>query len=419
MNLISFYCFAIFFAFAFSMFKKNTDVFAPGRLFLLVWSLVIGLATLKLSRLQREWSSFGWVVILVPVLSFTIGMFVVYVLNSRHKLFDVKETRNILRKISINSSYLFSAILILFTLYIISFFASFLIMGYLPIFSKFAAVARMNWGVFGLGLFVQSFPVIIFLSILFLFVVKGEKFKKLFIILILITTFFSYLSLLQRYYIIFAIMMSMVFTYYYSDKLQFRNVLLILLVMVAIIYGLSSVRMSTYAINLLYYVSEMKYSSRYAMVTEPYMYLVMNLENFAHAAEKVHTFYYGYFSFDFVFAITGLKHVISEYLHIMELPFLLSNNYNTYTMFFVYFRDFGIYGPGLISFMIGFFITTLYYKMKIQPSIHSVTLYSVFSFVLMFSFFIPIITWLHFVFNLILLFSITKLIESKTIKNKT
>jgi oligosaccharide repeat unit polymerase len=165
------------------------------------------------------------------------------------------------------------------------------------------------------------------------------------------------------------------------------------------------------AANLLYYLADMKYSVRYAWLTEPYMYIVMNVENFAHAVEKIQKFAYGLYSFDFVFALTGLKHTLYEYLHMPKYPYLLTNNYNTYTMFFIYYWDYGVVGLGMIPFVLGTVFSNSYYAMRRKPTINNITMYAIYAFVILFSFFIPIISFLHFAFNYFIIYTVTKILS--------
>ena len=161
----------------------------------------------------------------------------------------------------------------------------------------------------------------------------------------------------------------------------------------------------------------MKFSVKYAIFTEPYMYFAMNLENFTHAVSNLHNFSYGLYTFDFIFAVSGLKHWLAQYLSINDFPYLISSNYNTYTMFFTYYRDFGPIGIVIIPFGIGAGVSNLYYRMRAKPNIQNVSLYGIFAMVLIFSFFIPVLSWLNFVFNLMLIYVITRFIitEERTV----
>lgn len=397
-----------------TLFRKNTDVFSPARLFILIWSLAIGLTELKQSRFQLEWSLFNWLILLSSLFSMLLGFFIPYVLNFGKPLYDIKEIRKLLINYNYNSNSLFNYTIWLFFAYIISYIVSALVIGYIPLFTKFPGVTRNDWGIFGFGLLVQAFPSIIYFIVVYYLITKGNTIKKIVLALVFIVVFITYGFLLQRYYIAFAIILSMATLYYLTNALRFRNVLFIVLIGLAIMFGMTFIRLAGTIANYLYYLSEMKFSVKYAYLTEPYMYIVMNIENFVHAASKTEQFTYGLMSFDFIFALSGLKHTLAEYFSLPKFPYLITVNYNTYTMFFVYYWDYGLIGITFFPLIIGIIFSSMYYKMRREPSLYTVAIYSIFVFVIIFSFFVPVLTFLHFAFNSSVIYFVTKTLSIRT-----
>jgi oligosaccharide repeat unit polymerase len=158
----------------------------------------------------------------------------------------------------------------------------------------------------------------------------------------------------------------------------------------------------------------MKYSPQYAVFTEPYMYVVMNLENYAHSITKIENFTYGYYTFDFVTAITGLKHWIGEYFYMNDTPFLLTRNYNTYSALWTFYRDFGIIGVFAIPLAGGISLSSLYYSFRENPTLKKYALYGMFLFALIFSFFNSALGFLWYVYNLVVLLIVFKYINVVT-----
>lgn len=409
-EIISILCFILFGVLALSLFKKGSDIFSPGRIFLLIWTLAIGLASLKLSRYQFNWSTYSWLMFAISIGSMLLGIFVVYVINIGKVTKNVSLLRDIKKINDVGSKIFFRYIIMLFLAYLVSFIISTVIIGYLPLFTRFPGVTRNDWGIFGFGLFVQSFPAIIFLSILYFIFTKGKMNRKILLGLVIVITFVTYSFLLQRYYIVFALLLCTIAVYYSTSLLKARNVIIISTILITIFFGMSFIRLTGTIINYLYYLSDMRFSVKYAIFTEPYMYIVMNLENFASAVDQIDKYTYGLFTFDFLFALAGLKHTLFEYLSLNEFPYIITNNYNTYTMFFIYYWDFGIIGLAIIPLILGIIFGHTYYKMKRNPNLNTISMYSIFSFVLIFSFFIPIISFLHFVFNLFVIYFTTWLI---------
>ncbi len=413
MSPLSITCFLFFLILFLTLFRKGTDIFSPARLFMLIWTLAIGVTDLKLSWFQTSWTTYSWIMLCIAMLSMLVGMFVVYVINADKTIKDLSIVRNETRRLKIDSNKLFRYAFWLFTTYLVSFLVSYLAIGFLPILTINPAVTKNEWGIFGFGLLVQSFPTVFYFIVLYLIVEKKHWKRKAVLSVFLLVAFLSYTSLLQRYYVILAIMLVVVTSYYFTNFFRFRNVLLIMGILFLVFWGFSQIRLSAVAVNILYYLSDMKYSVKYAAFTEPYMYMAMNLENFAHAVTKLDKFTYGIFSFDFVFALSGFKHLLREYLVATEYPYLITNNYNTYTMFFVIYRDFGILGLGIVPFGFGMMFSNAYYRLRKLPNIHTISVYSICTFVIVLSFFVPIFTYLNFVFNLFLIYFLTKSLLSE------
>lgn len=397
-----------------SFLLKRTDVFSPARVFIVIWSLAIGLADLKLSRFQFHWSMYSWIVLVLSLLSFLMGVFVVYSLRGNENILKTEDIRKIFAATNINTDYLFMVVLVLFISYIVSYVINALVMGYVPVFTLLPSESRVGWGIFGFGLIIHMSPPILVFSSMYLVYQKVGYTKKIIVVLVIITTLVSFIFLLQRFDIVVGLFLIIIFLYYATKRLRFRNVIIFFLLFVALIYGVSSFRASKTVANIIYYVSDMKYGEKYAYFTEPYMYLSMNVENYANAVNKLDQFSYGYYTFDFLLALTGLKHLIGDYASFKDFPHVITRNFNTYTMFFAYYRDFGVIGIGIIPFALGLIISSVYYNLRKTPNIMNVSIYGMLLFAILFSFFIPMLSWLHFVFNLTVIYVVSKMIIRKS-----
>ncbi len=393
-----------------TFFSKNSDLFSPARLFSLIWLVVLFLSQLKLSFYQFEWNEFSWFVVGLSLISFLLGNYVVYSLNFFSTAYSLRLSRKKINRLdAIDESKLYYWTLVLFLTYIISYIVIWMIVGYIPAFTAHPNFTRVGWGIFGFGLFIHLTPLILYLVIVYWLKFKNAL-RKLILLLIALLTFGSFFLLYQRFSLVIGMILSLVFIYYGTTKFNFKNFLLFAIPLLLIIFGLSTLRESELFIYYLHYISNMKTSLKYAAITEPYMYLVMSVENFAFAVEKLEAHTYGLYTFDFITALSGLKHTLKEHFFISDFPHLLSPFYNTYTSFFIFYRDFGILGSFIFPFSMGFFISHLYYKMKFNPDLHTVSVYGMFVIIIIFSFFIPLITWLYFVFDFCVIYIITRLI---------
>lgn len=406
----------IFFLCLLTFLSKNIDVLSPSRLFILIWSFAVGITNFKFSYLQREWYTYGWIMLFLTLLSFLAGLFIVYVINVDKDKKSIQEMRESIKNQIINKELLYKIIVVFFLLYLISFVLSFMMMGFVPAFSPRPEI-RSHWsGVFGIGLITHSLPPILFFSSIFFFYEK-KFYKRVIVFFIALSTFFLNLLILHRFDIVYWLIVLFAFLFYGTNKLKFKNLVLWLTFLVTILYGISTFRASKFITNALYYSSAMKFHVKYAIITEPYMYFAMNVENFVKGVEKYSDFTFGYFTFNPLLSLIQLKHPLNEYFAIDEFPHLLTYSYNTYTMFFEWYRDFGIFGLSFLPFIWGIIIATAYYNLRRKPSLSAITVYGGFLFVILFSFFVNMLGWLHFVFNLAALYIISRFI-TKTRINK-
>lgn len=410
MDLIHIILASLFIFLVLTYFSQSSDKFSPARLLSIIWVIVLFLAQLKLSYYQFEWGLYSWFVILISIISFLMGCYVVYSMNFRKSVLTINQMRILLNRVdALNENKFFFWTNILFLAYIISYLVIWAIVGYIPAFTAHPNFTRVGWGIFGFGLFIHLTPIILYFVVVFWIKFKTLS-KRIILFLIGLITFGSFFLLYQRFSLVIGIILSLVYIYYGTTKFNFKNFLLFAIPLALIIFGLSTLRESELFIYYLHYISNMKTSLKYAAITEPYMYLVMSAENFAFAVEKLENHTYGLYTFDFITALSGLKHSLKEYLYISDFPHLLSPFYNTYTTFFIFYRDFGLLGSFVFPFLIGFVSSHLYYRMRINPNFHTISVYGMLVIIIVFSFFIPLITWLYFVFDFTVVYIVTKLI---------
>lgn len=393
-----------------TFFRRNSDLFSPARLLSILWLIVLFFAQLKLSYFQFEWGSFSWFIIIISLISFLLGCYIVYSLNFQKRIMSLEQTRILLMRVeALNENKFFFWTNVLFIVYIISYLIIWMIVGYIPAFTAQPNFTRVGWGIFGFGLFIHLTPLILYFVVVY-WIKFNNLSRRIILLFIGFITFGSFFLLYQRFSLVIGIILSLVYIYYGSTKFNFKNFLLFIIPLALIVFGLSTLRESELFIYYLHYISNMKTSLKYAAFTEPYMYLVMSVENFAYAVEKLESHTYGLYTFDFLTALSGLKHTLKEYLSISDFPHLLSPFYNTYTTFFIFYRDFGLIGSFTFPFLIGFVTSHLYYRMKFNPNFHTISVYGMLVIIIIFSFFIPLITWLYFVFDFVVVYMVTKFI---------
>ncbi len=382
--------------------KKGSDIFSPGRVFGFVWAVAIGLTNLKLSRFQQAWDWYMWLTTLIPVASFLVATYIFQLIYMDEPCRSIPEMRRMLIGEPLNSGRLFWTTTHLFTLYLLAYFVQWIHLGTLPLYSRKPDVARTEFSMFAMSLFVNAMPLILFLIVQFVIFVKGHGFRKAFLSVMFLMTFGSSFFLLNRLFYVFFLVMAFCLFYYGKKGVRLRYVLITLPVFIVVMRILQSFREARFAKEYFYVVSEMKFSRQYAEWTMPYMYIVMNLENFARAVEHTTKLSFGYFTFDFLTALTGLKHSMASYFGLDAHQYLISG-YNTYPFFWNFYLDFGVVGLLVLPFLLGVGISILYHKMRQNPNHFMVSLYSIALFEMTLSFFANMLSLLNVVFNVILM----------------
>ena len=379
--------------------RKGTDVFSPAKVFLTVWSLCIFLTEFQFSGYQHQWSLFGWFVLLLGLISFLTGLFITYVIFINKSFYGINTIRNKSKVLDESTlKKLFYATIILFILYVISFTVEVLVEGYVPLFSLRYNEARVEFGLFGFHLIVNFQLIIMFLNIEYIILAKKHKQEKIIMWIIFFITLVTFALLLQRFNLFFGGVMTLALLYYASRVIKFKRIVIIALIFFSLLAAIQSIRLSQYASQYIYLISKMKFSRDYAIFSEPYMYISMNLENMTRAVDKLENHTYSIYTFDWVYALSGLKHWVADYFHLDPRAFLISG-YTTFPFHWYYYLDFGLTGVMFFPLLTGFFTGVCYYKMRTSAQLKWIILYSICVALMMISFFTNPLMMLTFIAN--------------------
>ena len=376
MPIISFICLIIFLILFVSGLRKNADFLSPGRIFGMLWAIVIGLVEFKFSRWQFEWTRVDWFMALLGLITFIIGIYISYIININRPFIHVPEIRKIIKLKGINENNLFYFIIIFFLICLFSFIAEWQIEGYVPLFTAKPDKARLMFGVFGLHYIVNSINVVLFLIIQYFIFVSTNKKKKFLLVLIFIISMGFHILLVQRYSFFILLMMGFCLFYYSGKKIKLRTVFIFASLVMMLILGVQAIRTTQLVKSYLILESKMKFSSQYAEFAIPYMYLTMNIENFVKYYPHIDNHSFGFFTTEFLTHLAGIKYFLAEYFNFDKYK-LTIGGYNTYPFYWTYYYDFGITGLALIPFIIGFIISEIYYYLHRNPNILVLTLYTI------------------------------------------
>ena len=415
MPIFSLICFTVFFVLLISGLRKTADFLSPARIFGMLWAVVLGIVQLKQSHLQILWSPFDWFVALLALITFLLGIYISFIINLDRPFLHVTKIRKSIRDVGLNEINLFRFIIIYSFIYIICFIAEWQIEGYLPLFTSDPDRARTLFGIFGLHLIVSSANVILFLVIQYFIFVKANYQKKGVLIILFILALANYVLIVQRYGFFILLMMAFCLFYYSGKRIKPRTIIIFTITVILVIVGIQSIRTTELFTTYVFINSEMKFSPRYAEFTIPYMYISMNMENFVKYYSHIENHSFGFFTFDFLTALTGIKHWLAEYYNFEKFKMYIGG-YNTFPFYWPYYLDFGITGLAIIPFIIGFIISEIYYYLHRNPGLVVLALTTVGFAVIMISFNSDPLTRLDMMFNFIVIVLAQFLFLNKTRK---
>jgi oligosaccharide repeat unit polymerase len=400
----------------YTMTRNKSDLLSPAKIFILLWATVIILVEFKFSKFQQYWSFYSWFVLLTGLLSFLLGLYITYVLNLDKRLLTIDQIRNKIQNYQgYNKDNFFVALTVLFVLYTSALIIEIFIVGFIPIFHPKPDTARIEFAVFGLHLLVGQMPVILLLVVEYLIMKSGSRKKNYWAIFYFIFTFLSYFLLIIRFNYIYWLVMSIALLYYATRFINFRRILYTSAVLMFFFNLLMTIRFSQYAAQFLHVVSKMKYSYKYAGFSGFYMYVVMNIENMARAADKIESYTYSYMTLDWVYALSGLKHWMRDYFSIDPRPFIISG-YNTFPFLLEYYLDFGLIGLLIFPMLTGFIIGMLYYKLRTKGTLDYAVYYAFGFFLIVISFFTNPITMLNINSNILVIWIVHRFVLMKRTK---
>jgi oligosaccharide repeat unit polymerase len=391
---------------------RKGDPLAPARTMALVWAGAIALCELKLSAYQHQWSFYSWVVLLVGPAAFIVGVAAISWTNVTRPLLPLEEIRKRLVREAgsrFDEGKFFWTIMVLFAAYVAAYAIEVVIEGTVPMFSARPDILRVEFGVFGLHLIVNGMMGIVLLSMEYLFLMRPTGGRRWAVIAVVVFSVLTYALMLQRYtfFVVGVIVLAMAF--YTTRWVRARNILPFAGVFVILLFLINQVRAARYVQEYVYYVSKMRFSKNLWFLAEPYMYITMNLENFARAVDKLDHHMYGYFLLDPLLALVGLKHWLAEYFSIERLPYLISG-YNTFTFHWWYYYDFGVLGVALLPFLTGLVTAYVYGRLRTRPDPLTMVMYASCVLLMVISYFMNPLNRLDFVSNLVLIWFVHRFV---------
>ena len=313
-------------------------------LFTLAWVGGQGISCLKLSTLQDTWSYITWLSFFVIYIAFGIG----YEWGRKYSRVEGKEPEKNKKK----ADRLFRCIMLLLVVSAGCFVIEIIRIGYIPVFSdepysySYFRMSALHY----LHYCAISCILIPGLTVLWKKIDSEEsKWRNGAIIIANIVAFAVPFLYVSRFQFLFEIGVAAVIYILVNKNMRKSTLVLLGLVVCAayVVITLSQKRDAIYLNN----VFKMKYTHMPVFLTQPYIYIANNYDNFDCLVKNLPKFSYGLrMLFPFV-SLTGLKFVMPNM--VPATVYLTSTELTTFTMFYDAYYDFGVIGVFVIALLIG------------------------------------------------------------------
>lgn len=330
------------------LFRESHDLVNLKGLFTLSWVGGQGIACFQLSKLQSDWSDITWLCFFLAYIGFGLGYDWKKYKSSNNRKEEPEDVPSI-KKDDRTAGKLLLCILILSFLSVGCFVLEAAVVGFIPLFSDMPH-AYSYFHISGVHYFTISCILVPAITVLYLKLQTSAQRKETVILLLcnMIAVFIPILCV-SRFQLMFAVGFAVVAYVIVNEKIRLRSIVILACIMVPVYVLLTVAR--NHDVEYLNSIFEMKNSATPIFITQPYIYVANNYENFNCLVEQLTQHTYGIRMLFPVFALSGLKFVFPS---LVAFPIYITKpELTTLTMFYDAYYDFGIVGIFIFSLMIG------------------------------------------------------------------
>lgn len=308
------------------------------------WIVGMGLSCLQLSKLQSAWEDMTWVCFFCIYLFFMLAFDLAETIGKE----KTKETVS-LQKDAQQSDRILHCIVALAGISIACFLLEAIVLGFIPLFSP-EPHAYSYFHISGVHYFTISCILIPAMTVIYTKVT--ENWNKKIIILLLVcnaTAFAIPILCVSRFQMLFAVGFAAIIYLMLYKKITWKMIVGVILIVIPLYLLLSVAR--RHDVSYLNGIFEMKNVDTPIFVTQPYIYIAANYDNFNCLVAQISEFTYGLKMLFPVIALTGLKFIRPE---LAAFPtYIIKTELTTLTMFYDAYYDFGIVGIVGFAFLLG------------------------------------------------------------------
>lgn len=326
-------------------YHRTGNVIHLRGLFSAFWVGGQGIACLKLSKLQSDWGLLTWLCFFLAFAGFWITFEILTRVFGEEERFDRKKRR---RRSFARPVYY--CILVLTLVSLTAFVFEAVVLGFIPLFMRGVPHAYSEFHLSGVHYLTVSCVLVPALSVIF-FLQGGSRhsYRNVLILFMTLIAFFIPILCVSRFQLIFAAVLA-VFTYCaYQKRVEPWLIGVVAAVLIPLYIVLTIAR--SHDVEYLNGIFEMKNSSMPIFISQPYIYIANNYENFNCLVEALPAHTWGIRSLFPVWALTGLKFVFP---YLISFPIYVNKEeLTTLTMFYDAYYDFGVAGVVVLACVLG------------------------------------------------------------------
>ena len=385
--------------------KHTGNIVDLKAIFSLSWIGGQGIACLQLSYLQRDWAVRTWISFFLIYIGFSLGYDLFYGKERQAKRIETKGTEDSAKV----AKKVFNCIVLITIISTGLFIFEAIVLGFIPLFSD-KPHAYSEFNLRGVHYFVVTFVFIPALTIIYskLMLPKGESYRlrdfKNFItsraMILLVCNVIAIalpILLVSRFQLLFGVGLGIIVYIIVYKELTYKMAIGCLLFLIPIYVVLSVAR--NHDVEYLNSIFVMRNENMPIFISQPYIYIANNYENFNLLVEELDTYSLGIRMLNPFYRLSGIQFL---YPGLMDMPvFITKTELTTLTMFYDAYYDFGMVGIFVFPLVLGIVSSFLANKIGRRENPIMFLLYGQFVIYLGLSFFtiwfsIPT-TWFYFV----------------------
>lgn len=346
---------AALFLVAEALFIYGTEIYKSGSgislrgILGLSWIGGMGLACLRLSKLQTAWSGKTWLCFLTIYPAFVIA-YEMQMTRMQKKQGMTKHGITEKRRAQ-QADLLLMSIVGTAAVSLIGFVAEAAILGYIPLFAD-TGHAYLEFHVSGIHYFTIQCAIVPALTVLY-FRVRGrgeDRRQRVILGASNLVAVLIPILCVSRFHFLYMVVLAVVVYLSAYRKGTWKTVILVVMLLIPVYILLSVAR--NQSAGYLDGVFAMKNARIPIWISQPYMYITSNYDNFNYMVESMTGHLYDGVRMLYPFwALTGLKFIFP--VQISRPPYIIKQELSTFTMFYDAYYDFGIIGLWIFASVLG------------------------------------------------------------------